>query len=62
MKNHYVMDRNSVMLHHDTLEGCKEWCRKQTAAWVAYGMTPHEYRIFYDSGTEPVATYNPRQN
>lgn len=54
--NHYVMDSNSQMLHRGTLEDCKAWSEKMAKQFRDYGMPAPAYRIFYDSGTEPVLT------
>lgn len=51
--NYYVMNHNSLMVHRDTLEGCRAWIAKVQAQWRSFGYPVPQFRIFYDSATEP---------
>lgn len=60
--NYYVMDANSVLLHRSTLDGCRAWAQALVKQFRDFGMTAPTYRIFYDSGTEPLETVGQSMN
>jgi hypothetical protein len=52
--NYYVMNATGQIVCRNTRQGCREWAERQAKQFRDYGMRPPIFRIFYDSGTEPV--------
>ena len=58
MKNHYVMNENSVMVFRGTRQECVTFCKTTNSARRSYGLHLGTFRIFYDTATEPSETIN----